>query len=366
MRPIACLPALLLAPMAWAQPTPPREASGAPCRPLVAIVPAEGRDAMPLRTCDVDVLAGDGLALRPHGPVLEALADALGPRGHLFGPMLEARLRLEPAATSPDLKGFPGGVLLASESARLHAEGHWRWVRTERLLRWMPPRTPDAAPAECQAFAGQHIVLWAGTLDRQAGEVIAAQPWAPGHAPGFARAVPRSCVGAWALEAGAPAVIDRETGVVVLKPAGTRTSPQPFTVIAQIAGRAVEGRVASFDARQQPLVGGWVLQQASGCDGNAAAATARFQLVEFTAEGRFRSRALPFESRYDAWGRYALEPGSGRFTLRVEDGNDTGGVEGIAGAATLREDGRLVLSDLAITPAADSGACSWTFSPAAR
>lgn len=372
MRLFACLPALLLAPTAWAQSAPPAPANvpGVACRPLLSLVAAGSGSPVVLGTCDLDVLVGDGgagagLALRPRGSALEAVADALAPRGRFFGPMLEARLRVEPTAASADLRGFPGGVLLASESARLLTEGHWRWVRSERLLRWVPPRATDAsAQPECRALAGQHIVLWAGSLDRQPGDIIAAQPWVPGHAPGFARAVPRSCIGTWSLGADAPAAIDPQTGVVVLRPLGTNASPHPFTVVAQVAGRPVEGRVASFDAGRQPLVGDWVLQQPSGCDGAATAATARFKLVEFTAEGSFRARAAPFEARYDAWGRYSLDRATGRFALRVEGGNDTGGVQEVAGTATVREDGRVVLADLAVTPGTAASACSWTFGPA--
>jgi hypothetical protein len=138
MRLFACCLALALAPMASAH------AAAPPCRPLLTIAAADAQQPVPpMTTCDFDVLIGagaqGGLALRPRGPALQSLADALGPQGRFFSPMLLARLRLEPVAGAHALAGVPGGLLLASESARLIPEGHWRWFRSERMLRWMPP-----------------------------------------------------------------------------------------------------------------------------------------------------------------------------------------------------------------------------------
>lgn len=344
------------APLVMAQKLPEQPVARA-CLPLLVLsgVQAGVEPArLTMDTCDFDfdfavdagVPGGNAsLRLKPRGLARDALAEALGPTGRYFSSMLAASLRIDPAAS--DLHGsggvgFPAGLLLASESARLVPEGHWRWNRGERALRWVPRTAPWPAPEvqACASWAGRRVVFWAGALERQPGDLLAPAPWTPGHAPGFQSRVPQHCATGWRLSAGAPAKIDRDTGVVVLDADALKAgSPQAFSVFADVAGQRIEGKVLAFDRAQQPLVGSWRQLQQSGCASQLKGMTH----LELSADGRFQWREVPFEFRYDGWGRYLQAAPGAPVTFDVEGGNATEGLKQVRASLEFPEPRRMVL-----------------------
>lgn len=216
---------------------------------------------------------------------------------------------------------------------------------------------PPADPSSPMLIADRPQGVAPGATDTL--RVVRSRAWS-----GF-EALP-SCRPVWTLSPGAPAEIDRGSGVLRVSPGAPHDAV--FTAFADLGGKTVESRIHVVDPRRNPLVGRWhqVAGTPCGSAGSTGSTVAQEDTVrelEFRGDGTFQVTWIPFESYADYWGRYEYRAEDGLLRLRVSGGNYVPPDVDPEGRAVVTASGDLTLNDLSLGSRQRGGAafCRATF-----